>query len=71
MHSRDACVHCGQDWPRSYRAKGSGHVFRLCLECESLWLDGQHLGEETDLYLSEFLESQGIGWGDIEEVAAR
>ncbi|MFJ7064099.1 hypothetical protein [Streptomyces sp. NPDC101115] len=69
MTSRVACVHCGQDWLQNYRAKGNGESFWLCPECESLWLESQDTSEETDLYLSEFLESRGIGWSDIEKIA--
>ncbi|MFD8012311.1 hypothetical protein [Streptomyces sp. NPDC058955] len=60
--ARVACVHCGQDWLRGYRAEESGEWFLLCPECDSLWLEGQDPGVGTELYLSEFLETRGTSW---------
>ncbi|MFF3518730.1 hypothetical protein [Streptomyces sp. NPDC002573] len=65
-----ACLHCGQDWLRSYRVKGKGNTFLLCAECESVWLPGQDLTQDTDDYLSEFLGDPPTGsqWDMIERV---
>ncbi|MFE1307852.1 hypothetical protein [Streptomyces sp. NPDC058755] len=49
------CPHCGQDWIYKYYRKDTGEFFYMCPECESLWLDGQDIEEETDLYLSEYM----------------
>ncbi|WP_033208219.1 hypothetical protein [Streptomyces bikiniensis] len=68
MSSRIVCSHCGQDWIEKYRVKESGEVFWACPDCESLWLESQKKEEETDLYISEFLESRGITWPSVEKV---
>ncbi|WP_404962604.1 hypothetical protein [Streptomyces sp. 147326] len=69
MSSKIACPHCGQDWLAAHRIKSTGEMFHTCPECESLWLAQQDLRQETENYLSEFLESTGITWGDTEKLA--
>lgn len=68
MGEKIACVHCGQDWIRLFRRKDTGEQFYLCPECESLWMKGDDLNSETDLYLSEFmsLAEPGREWEVIE-----
>ncbi|MEV4944367.1 hypothetical protein [Streptomyces sp. NPDC053755] len=67
MTPKIPCVHCGQDWLQKYQLKGTREIFWACPECESLWLEDQDTSEETDLYISEFLESKGIGWDHAEK----
>ncbi|MFF0589294.1 MULTISPECIES: hypothetical protein [unclassified Streptomyces] len=64
------CPHCGQDWIRKYRVKGTDSLFYLCPECESLWLSEKELDQQTDLYLSEYMSKYDAAevWEKIEEV---
>lgn len=68
MSSRVACRHCGQDWLRRYRIKGEAREFLLCPECESIWLPGQDVNQDTHNYLSEILNDAPaeVQWDLIE-----
>ncbi|MFF4423292.1 hypothetical protein ACFY04_21360 [Streptomyces sp. NPDC001549] len=66
MSSKVICRHCQQDWLAQYEVKSTGEEFFMCPECESIWLGRQDTSEETEDYLSEFLESRGLSWGDLE-----
>ncbi|MGK5532875.1 hypothetical protein [Streptomyces sp. URMC 129] len=70
MMERVACPHCGQDWLRLYRRNDTQQTFWLCPECESLWLPSDDLQEDTELYLSEFINpaERGTAWMLISEV---
>ena len=57
MTQKIACAHCGQDWVQKYQRKDTGRTFYLCPECESVWLEGQNLKEDTEMYLSEFMST--------------
>ena len=70
MTRKIICQHCGQDWLSSYRIKGRDVTFLLCAECESVWLPGQDLSQDTEAYLSEILGDPPAEyqWGMIERV---
>ncbi|MDH6545474.1 Zn-finger nucleic acid-binding protein [Streptomyces sp. SPB4] len=58
MTEKTACPHCGQDWIAEFKMKSDGKIFYMCPECESIWLDKSLVHQETEYYLSEFLESR-------------
>ncbi|MFJ5043323.1 hypothetical protein [Streptomyces sp. NPDC088719] len=67
MNSKILCSHCGQDWLKPFITRNSKESFHMCPECESIWLEGQDIHDDTEMYLGEFLESRGISWGGITE----
>ncbi|MET9768629.1 hypothetical protein [Streptomyces sp. NPDC006415] len=69
MNKTILCSHCGQDWLKLFIVRNSQERFHMCPECESIWLEGQDVQDETEVYLGEFLESKGISWEEVAEYA--
>lgn len=65
MNKKILCSHCGQDWLERFMTRIPEEPFYMCPECESIWLEGQDVHDDTEMYLGEFLESRGITWDGI------
>ncbi|GAA1045372.1 hypothetical protein GCM10009566_71670 [Streptomyces murinus] len=62
------CPRCDQGWVTPARARGQSETFRLCHECDTVWVDREPDANPPFLILEEYAARFGLDglWSNIE-----
>lgn len=62
------CPRCDQGWVTLARVPGESETFRLCYECDTVWVDSEPHAGPPFLILEEYLARFGLEglWSNIE-----
>ncbi len=56
----EICPYCEQGNVMYARLKGNNHIYRLCLECDTIWYD--RIDDKSGQGLKDFLKSNGYDY---------